>query len=235
VEEGKPPSGPVAKFLDEGRWEAVVERTGAKAGDMVLFSADRPGVVNPVLAWLRQMAAEEAGLIKEGRFIIHWVTDFPLFSWSEEEKRWMSEHHPFTGPHPDDIELLEKEPGKVRSASYDLVINGYECGSGSIRIHDSALQESVFRVLSLEQAEVERRFGFFLEALKHGAPPHGGIALGVDRIVAIMLGKQSIRDVIAFPKTQRGQDLMSGAPSPVNPAQLRELHIQTLEEDEGQA
>ena len=139
VEEGKPPSGPVAKFLDEGQWEAVVERTGAKVGDMVLFSADRPGVVNPVLAWLRQMAAEEAGLIEKGRFVIHWVTDFPLFSWSEEEKRWMSEHHPFTGPHPDDIEVLEKDPGKVRSASYDLVINGYECGSGSIRIHDSAL------------------------------------------------------------------------------------------------
>ena len=232
VEEGKPPAGPVAKFLSPAQWEEIRRRTGAGPGDMVIFSADRPQVVNPVLAWLRQRVAEEAGLVDPGRFVFHWITDFPLFTWSEEEKRWVSEHHPFTSPHPDDADLLETEPGKVRSASYDLVINGYECGSGSIRIHEAALQERVFRVLRLGEEEIRRRFGFFIDALKYGAPPHGGIALGVDRIIAVITGRQTIRDVIAFPKTQRGQDLMSGAPSPVDPRQLRELHIALLDDEE---
>jgi aspartyl-tRNA synthetase len=232
VEEGKPPSGPVAKFLSDELWQQVAQRTAAKPGDAVLFAADVPKIANAVLAWLRQKAAEEAGLVQSGRFVFHWITDFPLFTWNEEEKRWDSEHHPFTGPHPEDMDLLEKEPGKVRSASYDLVINGYECGSGSIRIHSSELQERIFRILSLSEESIRRRFGFFLDALKYGAPPHGGIALGIDRIVAIILGKDSIRDVIAFPKTQKGQDLMSGAPSPVDPAQLKELQIAV--EDEGE-
>lgn len=233
IEAGKPPAGPLAKFVVAGLLEQLVSRTHARDGDMLLFSADKPQVVNAVLAWLRQMAAEQAGLVDAGRFVCHWITDFPLFQWDDAEKRWVSEHHPFTSPHPDDLHLLEVAPGKVRAASYDLVINGYECGSGSIRIHDAELQARIFRLLALGEDEIRRRFGFFIDALKYGAPPHGGIALGVDRIVALIAGKATIREVIAFPKTQKGQDLMSGAPSTVDDRQLRELHIRLEAEGSG--
>jgi aspartyl-tRNA synthetase len=154
--------------------------------------------------------------------------DFPLFSYNEEEQRFDSEHHPFTSPAEADFDLLDTDPLKVRSASYDLVLNGVEVGSGSVRIHNSEIQKKVFRLLKLTEEEIEQRFGFFTEALQYGTPPHAGIAPGLDRIVRIMAGSDSIRDVIAFPKTQRASDAMSGSPSPVSDQQLRELHIKVV-------
>ena len=157
-----------------------------------------------------------------------WITDFPLFHWNEETKRWDAEHHPFTAPHPDDMELLTQDPGQVRARAYDLVLNGMELGSGSIRIHQDALQRAVFKVLGLSEATVQERFGFLLEAFAYGAPPHGGFALGLDRLIALMTNAQSIREVIAFPKTQKAVDSVTDAPSPVTEAQLKELGITIL-------
>ncbi|HHN46840.1 MAG TPA: aspartate--tRNA ligase, partial [Planctomycetes bacterium] len=218
-------SGPVAKFFTGELAADVVGQTGAPAGGMIMMCAGKPSVVHKVLSTLRREVAEENGLVDHDRFVFHWVMDFPLFQYDEDEKRWVSEHHPFTCPNMEDVELIEKAPEKVRSLSYDLVINGFECASGSIRIHDSALQERIFRRLELSEADIRRRFGFFTQALSYGAPPHGGIALGVDRILALIRRSPSIRDVIAFPKTQKGQDIMSGAPSRVDEKQLRELFI----------
>ena len=216
---------PLTKFLSNAQWEKIDEATGAQEGDMLFIVADAAAVANAALGSVRVELSKMLGLIPKNTFSFLWVTDFPLFAYDEEEQRWTSEHHPFTSPHPEDIELMEKSPEKVRSLSYDLVINGYEAASGSVRIHDSALQKRIFNLLKLSEEEIDARFGFFLKALKYGAPPHAGLAIGLDRLVMLALGRESLRDVIAFPKTQKATDLMTDAPTPVNITQLDELFI----------
>ena len=224
--------GGIAKnFPDEAK-KALVRGLGAEEGDLALLVGASAKVTNAAMAFLRNRVGELRGWKPPDRFAATWVVDFPLFQWNEDEGRWDSEHHPFTSMQPEDIEKLGTDPGSVRSLSYDLVINGFELASGSVRIHDADLQHRVFEVLKISDEEVEQKFGFFQGALKHGAPPHAGIAVGVDRVLAIMVGAESIREVIAFPKTQRGQDLMTGAPSEVDAKQLRELGI-TVPEPSG--
>lgn len=220
---------PVKKFFSQGHLDKLIERMKTNPGDLILLVADKPDIVAESLNRLRLRLGNELGMMDDKRFDFLWIIDFPLFHYNEEEKRLDSEHHPFTGVNPEDMKLLDIEPLKVRSRSYDLVLNGNEIASGSIRIHRQDLQEKIFQILQLSPQEVENRFGFFLEALKYGAPPHGGIAPGLDRLLAIMIGSKSIRDVIAFPKTQSGTCLVTGAPSAVSDKQLKELHIKTLE------
>jgi aspartyl-tRNA synthetase len=222
---------PVKKFFSQVLMEKLVEKMGAKVGDLMLFVADKPKIVAESLNRLRLKLGNELGLIDDKRFEFLWIVDFPLFNYNEDEKRLDSEHHPFTGIHPDDMGLLETDPLKVRSRSYDLILNGNELASGSIRIHQMEMQEKIFNILKLTSEEINGRFGFFLEALKFGAPPHGGIAPGLDRLVTVMVGSKSIRDVIAFPKTQSGTCLVTGAPSEVSDKQLKELFIKTTVND----
>lgn len=203
----------------------TIEAVGAGADDLLLLSAGTSGEASGVLGQLRLSIGQREKLFDESRFEFLWVVDFPLMEWSETEQRHMSMHHPFTAPRTEDIDDLETRPGDVRARAYDLVLNGSEIGGGSIRIHDQALQKRIFRLLKITDEEAQARFGFFLEALQYGTPPHGGIALGLDRIVALLAGEPSIRDVIAFPKTANALDLMSGAPSGVSRRQLRELHL----------
>lgn len=217
--------GGVAKnFSDDARKE-FVSTLGAEEGDIALFVGGPRKTTLAAMAFLRNRLGEARGWKARDRFAVEWIVDFPLFNRNEEEGRWESEHHPFTAPHPDDADKIESDPGAVRSLSYDLVINGSECASGSVRIHDSELQGRIFARLGLSEDDIEAKFGFFRGALAYGAPPHAGIAPGVDRIMAIMTGVESIRDVIAFPKTQRGADLMTGAPGDVDARQLRELGV----------
>jgi len=216
---------PVAKHLGDETMKRIVAEGSAKPGDLVLLVADEPKAAARIAGGLRAHLAEKLGVVPPGRFSFCWVTDFPLFHHNAAEKRWESEHHPFTAPVEEDLGFLEKDPGKVRSRSYDLVVNGFELASGSIRIHRRETQEAVFRVLGLPPEEVERRFGFLLGAFRYGAPPHGGIAPGIDRLIALIAGAPSIRDVIAFPKTQKAVDLMVGAPSDVSEQQLKDLGI----------
>ena len=216
---------PVAKHLGEETMKRIVSDAGAKVGDLILLVADSPDRAGLILSGLRGHLAQVLNLIPEGKFAFAWVTDFPLFKWNAETKRWDSEHHPFTAPKQEDRSSLESDPGKVLSRSYDLALNGVELGSGSIRIHDRQTQEAIFRVLGLPEQEVKDRFGFLLDAFRYGAPPHGGIAPGVDRLIALITNASSIREVIAFPKTQKAVDLMVGAPSEASPNQLKELGI----------
>ncbi len=218
-------SSSLAKFIpteDQQKWLAELEMEN---GDLAFIIAGPTKKVNQTLDHLRRRIAKDRKLIAANDYKFLWVTDFPLFTYNEEEGRLESEHHPFTSPNFEDIELIEKEPLKARSSSYDLVLNGYEIASGSQRIHDSSLQDTIFRVLGLSEEERNERFGFFIEALQYGTPPHIGIALGLDRLVMILVETDSIRDVIAFPKTQKASCLMTGAPSGVSPAQLKELKI----------
>lgn len=216
---------PLAKFFSSEQMLRLRERTGAVTGDLILLVAGAPSAVNPPLSAIRNRLGRERGLIDRAAFRFAWIVDFPLFTYNEEEKRLESEHHPFTSPKGEDIALLERAPLKVRAASYDLVLNGCELGSGSVRIHDEKLQHAIFKLLTLDERTIEERFGFFLEAFRYGAPPHAGFALGLDRLVMIMAGRETIRDVIAFPKTQKASCLMTGSPSPVSPGQLKELHV----------
>ena len=216
---------PVAKHVGESTLRAAIQQAGARPGDLVLLVADLPETGAKVLGGLRSHLAAHLNLIPEGVFSWVWVTDFPLFRYNPETKRWDSEHHPFTAPRESDLPFLEKDPGKVRSRSYDLVVNGVELGSGSIRIHRRETQEIIFRILGLPPREVVERFGFLLDAFCYGAPPHGGIAPGIDRLVALITHAASIREVVAFPKTQKAIDLMTGAPSEVTEAQLKEVGI----------
>ncbi len=218
-------SSPIAKFFEQPVLERLVRELDGGDGDLIILTAGQKKKVNESLGAIRSKVAAEENLISEGQFDLLWVVDFPLFSYNEEEDRFESEHHPFTAPAEEDIPLLDKDPLKVRSASYDLVLNGVEVGSGSVRIHNADVQRRVFRLLKLTEEEINDRFGFFTEALQYGTPPHAGIAPGLDRIIRIMAGADSIRDVIAFPKTQKASDLMTGSPSPVNDRQLKELHI----------
>ncbi len=216
---------PIAKFFAEGELRAIADRFPASPGDLLLIVADKAEIVAESLDWLRREMGRRAGWIDEDVFAPLWVTEFPLFIWNDEEKRWAAEHHPFCMPLPEDWELLETDPGQVRAQAYDVVLNGVELGSGSIRIHRRDIQQQIFDVLGIGAEEAERRFGFLLRAFEYGTPPHGGIAPGFDRLVMMLCGEKTIREVIAFPKTQRAQDLMSGAPSAPDPEALRELYI----------
>jgi aspartyl-tRNA synthetase len=217
----------IAKFFTEDQQRAIVEKMGGKDGDLLLFVADKPKVTSAALSALRNRLGRELELYDPQEMSVAWVIDFPLVTWNEDENRWDAEHHPFCSVLPEDEPYLTTDPARVRAASYDLVCNGYEAASGSVRIHDPAVQQRVFDLIGIEAEEAERRFGFLLEALRYGAPPHAGIALGLDRWVMLFTGDDNIRDVIAFPKTQKASDLLSGAPAPVDTKQLRELHIKT--------
>jgi len=219
---------PIAKFFSDAHQQAIIETMSAEPGDLLFFVADCEPVTSTSLATLRHRLGKELGLYDPGVMHCAWIVDFPLVTWNEDEQRWDAEHHPFCSVVEEDIRLIETDPGKVRALSYDLVVNGYEAGSGSIRIHDPKVQQAVFNVLGIATEEAEHRFGFFLEALRYGAPPHGGMALGLDRWVMLFCGGDNIRDVIAFPKTQRAADLMTRAPSEVDARQLSELHIRNV-------
>lgn len=216
---------PIIKFLPEGVLSKLLAACDAEDGDLLFFGAGSGKVVNDSLGHLRCKLGEDLGLIDDNAHHFVWVVDFPMFEWSETEKRIQALHHPFTAPVEDDLDCLESDPLKVRSQAYDMVWNGTEIGGGSIRIHDAKVQERIFNVLGISKAEAESKFGFLLRALRYGAPPHGGFAFGLDRILALMLDEESIREVIAFPKTQKAADPMSGTPSPVAPEQLRELGL----------
>ena len=216
---------PIAKFISAADQAAIAQRCGAHTGDLLMFVADTPKIVNDSLASLRLKLADQLGMIPSNRWAFVWVTDFPLVEYSPEEKRHMAVHHPFTAPHEEDLERLESNPLAVRALAYDVVLNGTELGGGSIRIHRPELQSRVFALLGISETEAREKFGFLLDALACGAPPHGGIAFGLDRIAMLLCGGSSLRDVIAFPKTQRAVCLMTDAPSPVDPRQLRELGL----------
>src|SRR5258708_4161009 len=215
---------PIVKNLSDAALKAVVDLSGAKNGDLMFFGAGKIKVVNDALGALRVKIGHEKGYAGSGWKPL-WVVDFPMFEYDEEAKRWNAMHHPFTAPKEGHEDLLARDPGAALAKAYDMVLNGSEIGGGSVRIHREEVQSKVFRALSIGPEEAKHKFGFLLEALQYGAPPHGGIAFGLDRIVAMMAGAESIRDVIAFPKTQRAQDLLTHAPSPVDEKQLRELHI----------
>ncbi len=218
-----------AKFLTEGEVAVIVERLEAEPGDLLLFVADRAQVVSAALGGLRLALAERLEICDRTVLAFCWVIDFPLFEWDEEGQRWDPSHHLFTAPMPDDLPLLNSDPGAARGQQYDLVCNGEEVAGGSIRIYQREVQERIFRLIGLDVEEARERFGHMLEAFEYGTPPHGGIAPGIDRLVMLLAGEPNIREVIAFPKTQQAADLMAGAPSPVEPKQLEELHIQVVE------
>lgn len=229
-------NGAPIKFFSKEELDAIAARMGAGENDIMMFMADTPKVVNNSLAALRNKWGELEGLADKNAFRFVWITEFPLFEWSDENQRWESSHHPFTMIHDEDLPVLmscengkDSPLGKIRSTSYDLVLNGVELASGSVRIHDSAVQARIFELLGISEEEAKDRFGFFIEALRYGTPPHAGIAPGVDRMIAMMLGYDNIREVIAFPKNQKAMDLMTGAPAPVDSKQLRDLAIKNIE------
>ncbi|MGF7399452.1 aspartate--tRNA ligase [Thermoanaerobacterium thermosaccharolyticum] len=220
------PRSQISKFLKDDEMTQVVNVMEAEKGDLILIVADKNNmVVYDALGHLRLEMGKRYNLIDESKYEFLWVVDFPLLEYNEEEKRFVAMHHPFTAPKDEDIEMLDKDPGRVRAKAYDIVLNGMEIGGGSIRIHDTELQKKMFKVLGFTDEDAEARFGFLLNAFKYGAPPHGGIAYGLDRLTMILAGTDNIRDVIAFPKTQNACDLMSDAPSEVSKEQLDELHI----------
>ncbi len=223
---GEPPICSV-KAIGEASLRRAFARGGASGEDLLLMAAGEGEAISKLLGQLRLYLAKKENLLDPAAFEFVWVTDFPLLEYHEDDGRWYSMHHPFTSPHDEDVDKLESDPGAVRAKAYDLVLNGSEIGGGSIRIHDAALQSRIFRRLGISDEEAKLRFGFFLEALEYGTPPHGGIALGLDRMVAILAGESSIREVMAFPKTANAVDLMAGSPSTVDPKQLRELHLKT--------
>ncbi len=225
---------PIVKFLGADVLAEIVKRTGAASGDLIFFGADREKVVNDALGALRSRVGHDRGLAQTGWRPL-WVVDFPMFEYNDESKSWAARHHPFTAPKDGHEDLFETDPGHAIAKAYDVVLNGWELGGGSVRIHREEVQAKVFRALNISAEDQQRKFGFLLNALQYGAPPHGGIAFGLDRMVAMMAGVDQIRDVIAFPKTQRGQDMLVQAPSPVTEQQLRELHIRIRPSDQVKA
>lgn len=228
IKDGGEWQSPIAKFLSDQERSEINRMVGAEPGHVVLFGADDSRIVNDVLGNLRNHLGAKLGLIPCGNFEFIWVTEFPMFEFDEDAKRFKAMHHPFTSPMEGDLALMETNPGSVRSRAYDLVLNGSEIGGGSMRIYRKDVQQRVFKALGIDEEDAEQKFGFLLEALRYGAPPHGGIAFGIDRITAILTGSESIRDVIAFPKTQRATCPLTGAPTPVNPEQLKELGIRIV-------
>ena len=223
---------PIVKNLNEAALKAVLERTAAQSGDLIFFCADKAKVVNDALGALRVKIGHEKGFLNGKAWEPLWVVDFPMFDYDEEAERWVACHHPFTSPKDEHLPLLATNPGQCLAKAYDLVLNGWELGGGSVRIHRADVQAQVFKALGISDDEAQIKFGFLLDALKYGAPPHGGLAFGLDRIVTMMTGSESIRDVIAFPKTQRAQCLLTNAPSDVDEKQLRELHIRLRQKAE---
>ncbi|MGO9736871.1 MAG: aspartate--tRNA ligase [Desulfomonilaceae bacterium] len=228
IKDGGEWQSPIAKFLSDQERSEINRLVGAEPGHVVLFGADSAKIVNDVLGNLRNHLGAKLGLIPAGNFEFLWVTEFPMFEFDEDAKRFKAMHHPFTSPMEGDLDLMETDPGLVRSRAYDLVLNGSEIGGGSMRIYRKDVQQREFKALGIDEEDAEQKFGFLLEALRYGAPPHGGIAFGIDRITAILTGSESIRDVIAFPKTQRATCPLTGAPTPVNPEQLKELGIRIV-------
>ena len=225
---------PVVKFLPPDVLRTIIERTGAANGDLIFFGAGREKTVNDALGALRHKVGHDRGLAQAGWKPL-WVVDFPMFEYDEDAKTWGARHHPFTAPKDGHEEYLSGDRGRAIAKAYDVVLNGWEIGGGSVRIHQQAVQAKVFEALQISPEDQQKKFGFLLDALQYGAPPHGGIAFGLDRIVTMMVGAESIRDVIAFPKTQRGQDLLIDAPTPVTEQQLRDLHIRVRASDTAKA
>ncbi|AZK46551.1 aspartate--tRNA ligase [Paenibacillus lentus] len=217
--------GPIVKFFTEEEIEALRERTGAEEGDLLLFSADTKKVVADVLGNLRLKIGRDLGLIDDNVYKFAWVVDFPLLGWDEEQKRYVAEHHPFTRPRDEDIALFDTDPGKILAQAYDLVLNGYEVGGGSMRIYKRDVQEKMFKAIGLSPEEAQEKFGFLLDAFDYGTPPHGGVAFGFDRLVMLLAGRNNLRETIAFPKTASATDLLMNAPSEVDAPQLEQLHI----------
>lgn len=231
VEEGNIKSS-FTKYLSEDETQQILKKVNAEPGDLICFVADTNKVVFDSLGHLRLDIAQKTNLIDESKVNFLWVTEFPLFEFDDEEKRWVATHHPFTAPMDEDIPMVDTEPGKVRSKTYDIILNGVELGGGSVRIHDQELQKKIFKLIGFSDDEAQKRFGFLLEAFKYGTPPHGGLAFGLDRMIMLMAKCSSIRDVIAFPKVQNSSCPMTGAPDLVDEKQLKELHIQQVEMDD---
>jgi aspartyl-tRNA synthetase len=233
-EGGEWTQSPLAKTITPELRQAVNAACGAQPGDLLLFQLGKESVVHTVMANLRVHLAKRMGLIPEygsgGQWRFLWVVDPPLFEYDEEAKTWAAAHHAFTRPHDEDLQYLESDPGRVNCHRYDLVLNGFEIGGGSVRLHDPAVQARVFKAMGIPDEEARAKFGFLLDALKMGAPPHGGIALGMDRLVMLLTGAESLRDVVAWPKTQRGTDLMTGAPGDVDAKQLRDVYVKSTAE-----
>ncbi|HEY5731018.1 MAG TPA: aspartate--tRNA ligase [Anaerolineales bacterium] len=225
---GEGVKGTAAKFVKEEEVETVKSKAGAKVGDLILFAADERAITNKVLGGLRVILRDKLDLADKDMMAFAWVVDFPMFAWNEEEQKWDAEHHPFTMPKMDDLPKFETNPAEILSDAYDMVCNGYEMASGSIRIHRSDIQLKVFQLLGLSGDEIEQKFGHMLEAFEYGAPPHGGMAPGIDRLVMLLADEPNIREVIAFPKNQNGRDVMADAPAPATEKQLKELHIKVV-------
>ena len=221
-----------AKFMTEEQLKALVDAMGGKPGDLLLFAADKNKVVWDVLGNLRLELARNLGLLDKNQFNFLWVTEFPLLEWSEEQNRFVAMHHPFTMPMDEDLDKIDTDPGAVRAKAYDIVLNGTELGGGSVRIHQADIQEKMFEVLGFTKEQAQERFGFLLDAFKYGVPPHAGLAYGFDRLMMLMTGADSIREVIAFPKVKDASDLMTNAPDVVDPVQLEELGIAVVKTEE---
>lgn len=220
--------GPIVKFLKPEEIAALTERLQVEDGDLLTFSADKKKVVADVLGNLRSKLGKDLGLIDESKFKFAWVVDFPLLGWDEDAKRYVAEHHPFTRPNEDDLHFFDTDPGQIRAQAYDLVLNGYEVGGGSMRIYKREVQEQMFKALGFDKDEAQEKFGFLLDAFEYGTPPHGGIAFGFDRLVMLLTGRTNLRETIAFPKTASATDLLCEAPSEVELSQLEQLHIRTV-------